>query len=277
MKLFTRNRRVGLSAVHQVETAIELDDLTVAARQETGLSQDDRDKAIYLLFLMLISITKEDTTQGDTLRIEMDADSYETWKQKNQHPRERRTFPNTAPAGQYALLRDNETRIAMKTHLPESRHLQTAWAWNDANKALRPLDSRQAELIVDGKTDTDPENMVVIEACRRLDPNFLLRYRSTMNYTGHYDISSLEKLHQEIVDTIPIIPASDTEAQEIPDLLGRTAYTLIFGDPKSNKPVPLKKTDRLQFVPIPNFGEMISIQPMHSFEFFGHDPISGNA
>ena len=253
---------------------IELDDLNVAARQEHGLSQDDRDKAIYLLLCMLVSITKGEKMPGNTLEVKIDADAYKMWKQGNPRSPGGSSFHNSAESGQYARLSEDESRVSMKIKLTEGQLLQSAWGWNANTKALRPMDSPQANLIVEGKTDTNPENMIVVEACRRLDPNFLLRYESTMNYKGSYDISSLEKLYREIARKIPTDSVSDIELEEIPDLLGRTAYNLLFGDPKSNKPIPLKKTDRLLFVPIQNFGQNISIQPMHSVcKFFGHDPM----
>lgn len=242
--------------------AIELDDLTIAARQESELPQVDRDRAIYLLLLILMEITKGEKTDGDILRVEIDAKAYEMYREGNFKPASNISFHNSAQKGQYASLQDNEARVSMKTKLGAGQRRQSAWGWNMDTKELRPLNSLQASLIVEGKTDVNPENGLVIEACRRLDPNFLLRHENTMKYKGNYNLASLENLHQEIAGQTPIDYISDVERKEIADLLGATAYRLLFGDLKLYKPVYLRETNKLDFVPIENFGPQISIQPM---------------
>ena len=234
---------------------VALDDLVVAGRREEELSQKDRDEAAYILLKMLMLVDGIKETKTDSLQIQIDADSYEDYQKATARPKTKISYPNMAEGGEYAHLAENEARVVLKTPAGSDAARGSSWAWNMNSRALRPMKEGQA-------TRDTSDMQIDIEACRRLDPNFLARYQDIINYKVEYDIETLKRLHREIAEQAPLSFSFADEQQELCDCIGRAFYKLLFGDPDTRTPIGLQRSTRLKFEPIKNFGRNITITPM---------------
>lgn len=238
-----------------LETLRILNRIRVAARNDE-LSQAERAEASHLLLRIWMVLEANIQYPETKLMVKMPQGSAQefhrensvTWTDKAATFATSSGLANSASRGEYARLTDNEIRIGISALAPDGERKHHTWAWNRSSRRLRPM-NKPAEDMFSNRTELSEQPAAIFEACRRIDANFMSHIpASEITYRGPKALPTLGTLHSKISRATSLGWFRPDEREKLAQRACFHFFCLVYGDPKSESPTGLTKTDLLEVI-----------------------------